>query len=108
MSRVSLLSRFMSSATAQPVMRRGLAEVRDGFQELHHPTNLQKRILVWGRIYKNLAEVPEQVSTYQLKKAKDVVRIKGNLLTCLAGSVGCGLIIYSQHQMRKRHLAGSD
>jgi len=72
----------------------------DALGEMIKPTDFQKKVLVWGKIYPSIAEVPERVSSSRMKKARDLFRIRVNLLMGLATLIGCGLMIISGRMMR--------
>lgn len=55
--------------------------VGEGF---HRPSNFDKKILVWTKKYSDVSEVPSEVSNVQMKKAKDLFRIRVNLMMIAA------------------------
>lgn len=68
--------------------------------EMHKPTNFQRKVLVWAGSYKTVAEVPDRVSTSQLKRAMDLFRIRVNIGMVLSAAVSCAIAIYFGRKLR--------
>lgn len=69
--------------------------------ETHKPTNFHKRILVWAKTYKTVDEVPDRVSTAQLKRAMDLFRIRVNFSMVVATVIGCGIAIMMGRRLKE-------
>ncbi|KAK7494504.1 hypothetical protein BaRGS_00014157 [Batillaria attramentaria] len=46
----------------------------------HKPSDFDKKILVWTKRYADVSQVPREVTNIQMKKAKDLFRIRVNLM----------------------------
>jgi len=69
---MSVLRRFV----AVPANARQMADIGLELRAMHKPTSMQRRILVWGRVFKSLQDVPDRVSQQQMKKAYGAFRIQ--------------------------------
>lgn len=73
--------------------------VGEGF---HKPSNIDKRILVWTKMYPNMAGVPEEVTNAKMKKAKDMFRIRVNIIMALTTIFLCVVYIRSGKEALER------
>lgn len=69
---------------------------------LHRTSNLDKKILVWTKRYPSIADVPEEVTETKMKKAKDVFRIRVNIMMAIATMGLCVLYIWSGKRAARR------
>ncbi|CAD5113178.1 DgyrCDS2366 [Dimorphilus gyrociliatus] len=67
----------------------------------HRPSDFDKKMLVYAKMYKSAAEVPEVVTSSQIKKARDLFRIRVSLGMCLATFFGCIIMVYSGKKAMK-------
>jgi hypothetical protein len=65
-----------------------------------NPSNFQKKILVWGRIYKTIEEVPDRVSATKMKKGNDLFRIRVSIGMVIMTFIGCGVMIIYGRRLR--------
>lgn len=52
-------------------------------------------MLVYAKMYKSAAEVPEVITSSQIKKARDLFRIRVSIGMCIATFFGCIVMVYS-------------
>jgi len=75
-------------------------EIHQNLGEMIKPTDFQKKVLVWGHIYKSVDEVPERVSSPKMKKARDLFRIRVNILMGVMTLGGCIVMIFWGRALR--------
>lgn len=86
---MSVLRRFV----ALPANARPMADIGLELRAMQKPTNMQRQILVWGRVFKSLQEVPDRVSQLQMKKAYDVFRIQVCMVMFVAGVIASYAVV---------------
>jgi hypothetical protein len=91
---MSVLRRFV----AVPANARQMADIGLELRAMQKPTNMQRQILVWGRVFKSLQEVPDRVSNLQMKKAYDVFRIEVCMVMFVAGVIGSYAVAHHYRQ----------
>jgi hypothetical protein len=64
------------------------------------PSDFQKFVLVWTKAYKKKENVPDRITTLQMKRAMDIFRVKSTVVLCLAGLVGLYLAMLSGRRLR--------
>ncbi|XP_072254547.1 protein FAM162A [Pyxicephalus adspersus] len=69
----------------------------------HRPTNLEKKMLVWGGRFKNESEIPEFVSHEMVDSAKSKVRVKFSVIMMLLTIMGCIGMVISGKRAARRH-----
>ncbi|KAM4701086.1 protein FAM162A [Discoglossus pictus] len=74
----------------------------------HSPTNLERKILVWGGRFKKEEDIPELVSYEMVDTAKSRVRVKVSYLMIGMTIIGCITMVISGKRAVGRHesLAG--
>jgi hypothetical protein len=102
---VAALRRFMPT-TAREV--HSIGDITMELRQMQNPTGLQRRILVWSRVYKSLNDVPNRVSLLQLKKAYDVFRAEVTTVVIVGGVIGSALVIRYSQKERQQHLREKD
>jgi len=103
-SRVGMVARAQTNVWSRRTLvqsaRSLQKEDQQGLQERHIPSAMDKKMLVYARMYPHVDEVPETVSYTKMKKARDQMRIRTNIGMILATLVGCGMMIYWGRRMR--------
>jgi len=74
----------------------------EGLGETVKPTDFQKKVLVWAKMYKTVDDVPDRVSAARMRKSRDLFRIRVNILMGLGTLLGCVLMIISGRRARDR------
>ncbi|XP_076467369.1 UPF0389 protein CG9231-like [Babylonia areolata] len=69
---------------------------------LHRTSNFDKKILVWTKMFPTIADVPDEVTEVKMKKAKDVFRIRANIMMALTTVGLCVLYIWSGRRAVER------
>jgi hypothetical protein len=64
------------------------------------PTNFQRKILVWGKLYPSLQEIPDRVSPTKVRIAWDKFRVRVCIWMVILAFVGCGIEIIRGRHMR--------
>lgn len=73
----------------------------DALSDTVKPTNFQKRVLVWAKMYKSVEEVPERVTANKIRKSRDFFRIKVNISMGIMTLLGCLFwAMYGKHLAR--------
>lgn len=85
------LRRFCISYTrsSRSILRRFYCE-NSGVGSLHRPSDFDRKILVYSKMYKKLDTIPKEIPVATMKKAKDWFRIRVNIgmgLACLGACV---------------------
>jgi hypothetical protein len=91
---MAALRRFV----AVPANARQMADIGLELRAMQKPTSMQRQILVWGRVFKSLQEVPDRVSQLQMKKAYDVFRIQVCMVMFVAGVIASYAVIHQGRQ----------
>jgi hypothetical protein len=69
-------------------------------KDVHHPSELDKKILVWTKKYASADDIPKYVTQSEMKKARDFMRIRVNIGMVFATVLGCIWMIISGRRMR--------
>jgi hypothetical protein len=59
-----------------PRTSREMSNIALELRDTYAPSNVQRKILVWGRIFKTVEDVPTRVSCVQMNKAYDMFAVK--------------------------------
>ncbi|XP_041353942.1 UPF0389 protein CG9231-like [Gigantopelta aegis] len=74
----------------------------DGLKKKHLPTDFDKRMLVWSKIYKTTEEVPDSISFTKMSKAKDYFRVRFAAIMSVATFVASiGYIISGKRAVQR-------
>ncbi|KAL8573580.1 hypothetical protein ACOMHN_047850 [Nucella lapillus] len=87
------VARYLSVSTA----RHGSAG-----EGLHRTSDFDKKILVWTKRYPSVAEVPEEVTETKMKKAKDLFRIRVNIMMAIVTVGLCVVYVWAGKRAASR------
>jgi hypothetical protein len=71
-----------------------ITQQQAGFNDMKKLTTKDKRVMVWGGAFKNVAEVPGEVLRSQYVKAQERMRIKLNIVGIFATLAACGVMAF--------------
>jgi hypothetical protein len=87
---------------------RSIADIAMELRPMQKTTGIERKILVWGRAFKSLKDIPEWISISQMKKAYDVFRIEMHTITFAFGVLVFLGAALSEHKKHVVHIHQAD